>query len=235
LADDKSQLTRLAASLYHRYVTVLSAVKTRSIRSVVDEEIRNALRAGLFQPGEDLNEVTLASQLRVSRGPLREALVSLTQEGLLSYSQNKGFSVPTFTQEDRRNIDEVRMLLEARTLELARKAATPEQIGFLEERMEEVLESFSRGEPLARERAEMAFHGAIWDLCGNPWLVKSLRRVMLPYFTYCLNLAPPPDVPTVEEMRERHRVYLDYLATQTDRTAEECVRIHLGQAPAQAD
>ena len=71
----------------------LQAIRSTSIRHAVADAIRSALREGLLKPGEDLNEVALAAQFEVSRGPVREALLVLGEEGLLMHSANYGFSL----------------------------------------------------------------------------------------------------------------------------------------------
>ncbi|MFD4555702.1 GntR family transcriptional regulator [Streptomyces sp. NPDC058469] len=49
----------------------------------VADRVREAIYAGVYAPGAPLREVELATVLRVSRGPVREALLRLEREGLL--------------------------------------------------------------------------------------------------------------------------------------------------------
>jgi len=50
----------------------------------VADRVREAIYAGVYAPGAPLREVELATVLRVSRGPVREALLRLEREGLVS-------------------------------------------------------------------------------------------------------------------------------------------------------
>ena len=102
----------------------LPQVKPVSIRHTVGETIRRALLEGRFRPGQPLSEVALASEMSVSRGPVREALLVLAQEGLVSHSQNYGFSVLEFNELDRTEVQQVRLPLEVLALELARRNIT---------------------------------------------------------------------------------------------------------------
>lgn len=61
----------------------------RSLSRQVAARLRNEILAGILRPGEPLREVRLANRFDVSRGPVREALVELTKEGLLQ-SQPRG-------------------------------------------------------------------------------------------------------------------------------------------------
>jgi DNA-binding GntR family transcriptional regulator len=77
--------------------------------------------------------------------------------------------------------------------------------------------------------AELEFHSAVWDASGNEWLAVSLRRVMVPYFTYSLALSMNrPDL-SRELIHVQHTMYIDYLEGTIDRTAESCVRFHAGE------
>src|SRR5688500_13626917 len=99
----------------------LEAIRSVSIRHSVADAVRSALREGLLKPGENLSEVALAAKFEVSRGPVREALLGLVEEGLLVHTPNRGFYVVSFTAEDHAHINRIRVILEAHALEEARK------------------------------------------------------------------------------------------------------------------
>jgi len=75
---------------------------------------------------------------------------------------------------------------------------------------------------------EIAFHGYVWELSGNPWLVNALRRTMVPLFIFgrYLGMSRASIDPAFAD--EQHQLYIDYLAGKTDRTAEQCVHFHVG-------
>src|SRR5882724_9735244 len=98
----------------------LPQLKAVSIRESVGDAVRKALYDRRFQAGEPLSEVGLAGEMGISRGPVREALLVLVQEGLLTHSPNRGFAVVNFTQADLKEINEVRLPLETTALTLAK-------------------------------------------------------------------------------------------------------------------
>jgi DNA-binding GntR family transcriptional regulator len=204
------------------------AIRSLPIRQKVAEVLRRALKAGEFKPGEDLNEVQLATKFQVSRGPIREALLQLAEEGLVTHSPNRGFAVLIFTKADLAAIGQVRLPLEATALELAREKATPTSLGQLEKIMTRLLSLFQDDRKPARDEAEIEFHRSIWLMSGNPWLVNALDRIMVPYFTYSRAFDLGNHQPDQRLMAERHQLYLDYLAGRTDMSAIDCVRFHLG-------
>jgi DNA-binding GntR family transcriptional regulator len=204
----------------------LAAIRSVSIRHAVSDSVRSALREGHFKPGENLSEVGLAEKFQVSRGPIREALLVLVEEGLLEHSPNRGFSVVELTEEDLKHITDLRLLLEAHALERARERATEEDLARLTQMKADLVKLFRDSEQPARDSMETAFHGYMWKLSGNPWLVDALRRSVVPIFTFGRRLHNQAPEPSLADAR--HQLYIDYLARKTDRTAEQCVRFHLG-------
>lgn len=71
--------------------------------SPLQERIRNQLQAEFFtgiQVGERINEAEIASALGVSRTPVRQALMQLQREGIVSYEPNRGFRLVEAVQRD---------------------------------------------------------------------------------------------------------------------------------------
>lgn len=67
-----------------------------------------SLGAGPIHPGEQLTEASIAAAFQVSRGPVREALKRLTEQGLLVSERNRGVFVPILSDEDVRDIYRLR-------------------------------------------------------------------------------------------------------------------------------
>lgn len=68
--------------------------------SMVGERIRSNIIEGVLPPGAQLHEVELAESFGVSRGPVREALQRLIQEGLLRSEAHRGVFVPVMSVDD---------------------------------------------------------------------------------------------------------------------------------------
>lgn len=81
--------------------------------SMVGERIRSSVIEGVLAPGTQLNEVELAATFGVSRGPVREALQRLIQEGLLRSEPHRGVFVPVMSAEDIEDIYLAREALES--------------------------------------------------------------------------------------------------------------------------
>jgi DNA-binding GntR family transcriptional regulator len=209
-------------------VNAFPQVKPVSIRQSVGAAIRRALLEGRFHPGQALSEVAIAAEMNVSRGPVREALLVLAHEGLVTHSQNYGFSVLNFTERDRREIQQVRSPLETLALELAREHVTNADISELTLLTRRMVTAFQERQFLDCTQADLEFHTLIWDRSGNSRLDAALRNLMVPYFAYgsAFKLARPDLTP--ELLEAQHLAYIDYLRGTSESTAEACVRFHTG-------
>jgi DNA-binding GntR family transcriptional regulator len=98
--------------------TGLSAITPQSTSVRIADQLRERIVDGYFAPGEQVNEALLASQLSVSRGPVREALQRLSQEGLLVSKPNRGVFVVELGKEDVDEIYGVREILELGAAEI---------------------------------------------------------------------------------------------------------------------
>lgn len=206
----------------------LPQLKAVSIRHTITEAIRQALLEGRFLPGQQLSEVALAQEMNVSRGPVRESLLVLAQEGLVKHSQNYGFSVLEFTQQDQLEVQQVRLPLEVLALQLARERTSVDVVRELSHLKDQMVESLAANRVVTCTQTDLAFHSLIWDLSGNSRLVASLRNLLVPYFAYgsTHNISRPDLTP--ELMRAQHQTYIAYLEGSDERSAEECVRFHAG-------
>ena len=147
----------------------------------VAEQLRSAILAGTFQPGERLREVSLGEQLHVSRTPVRLALQALAGDGLLEYVPNRGYSVRAFDRVTILQAFEVRAALEglAARFTAERGLDGAEQAG-LERILAEgdaLLQAGSMPEASrpAYTRINAAFHEALHRASRNRMIGEMLR------------------------------------------------------------
>lgn len=101
------------------------------LRDLVTEQIRDAILAGRYKPGERLVEERLATDLRVSRNPVREALRSLASQGLVVVTPRRGAAVAMFGAAEGREMIEVRAMLEGLNARHAARRHDPAMIDAL--------------------------------------------------------------------------------------------------------
>jgi DNA-binding GntR family transcriptional regulator len=204
------------------------SIRPASLRRNVADVLRAALLDGRFQAGEELSDTRLANEFAVSRGPVREALLVLAEEGLVVHHQNRGFTVPQLEHRDLVQIGSVRRPLEVLALEEARARISAAELKRLGALKDELLVAFRQGGIRVCARPDFAFHSAVWEMTGNPWLQAALKRVAMPYFAYvsAFNLGRRDHSAAL--MERMHQGYLDYLAGKGRESAQECVTFHLG-------
>ncbi len=99
-------------------VQALSAIENRSTAVIIADQLREGIVAGTFVSGDQINEAQLAERLQVSRGPVREALHRLVQEGLLEGRPNRGVFVKEVTRRDIAEVAEAREVIECAAAEV---------------------------------------------------------------------------------------------------------------------
>lgn len=82
----------------------------------VHARLRDEVLTGVYPPGHPLRLQMLSSRFSTSRSVVREALMRLTGEGLVTVSPQRGFRVTTFTLEDLKDLTRARVLIETMTL-----------------------------------------------------------------------------------------------------------------------
>lgn len=145
-----------------------------SLGSRVFHMIRENILSGKYKKDEELKEKTIGEELGVSRTPVREALRQLELEGLVTIIPNKGAYVVGISQEDIKDIYEIRCRLEGLCARWAAKNITPEQLDELEENI--FLSDFHAGKGNAEQLVELdnKFHEVLYTASNS----RELRHVL---------------------------------------------------------
>lgn len=136
------------------------------VRDGVYEHLRRAVLDGEIAPGERIGEVELGERMGVSRTPIREALMRLTQDGLLVAEANKGVRVRTVTAQEARDTYTVREELDGLAAALAANAHTDTDAGTLREALDAVNASQPQ-DYRQQTRLDLNFHRAITVAAHN--------------------------------------------------------------------
>lgn len=153
----------------------LKRVTRMSVAESAYDAIRDSILRGHYSPGEQLVEARLAAELGVSRGPVREALGRLTEEGLLTDILHRGTFVREFQPEDVIDIYNVRIGLETVAVRLMIRSGQPVRpLATLVDDMRKA----ARVDDLPRlSRLEFRFHETLCELSGNPLLASVFHSI----------------------------------------------------------
>lgn len=91
---------------------------TMTLSEKVEDYLRSKILNGELLPNDKIVETEVAQIIGVSRGPVRDALKTLTFEGLIDYQPNKGCSVKTLSPKDAYEVFFMRGTLEKTALKL---------------------------------------------------------------------------------------------------------------------
>jgi DNA-binding GntR family transcriptional regulator len=142
------------------------------------------------RPGEPLSEAEIALSYGVSRTPVREAILKLSDEGLLEIFPQSGIFVSRIPVAALPEAIIIRKALEETTARLAAERATSSQVLVLHSILERQREADAAGDGDAFHQADELFHSAIADVAGYPGIwtlilqvkvhVDRYRRLTLP-------------------------------------------------------
>jgi DNA-binding GntR family transcriptional regulator len=156
-----------------------SRVPKPTLAAVVTAELREAIVSGRIPPGTQMNEVELAARFSTSRGPVREGMQRLVQDGLLVSSPHRGIFVPVLSADDVLDLYFARAALERgamlRIVERGLPAAT---IASLEQTLGEMELALADGDTVAVAAADMRFHDVLVSAAGSPRLKQMYQALM---------------------------------------------------------
>ncbi len=143
------------------------------------QAIRTSLRLGELKPGEKLILRPLASKLRLSATPVREALLRLVSEQALGLDERSSVVVPTLVAGDLDEIRELRIDLEGRAAELAAKGRNAAVLGRLETTCERFSAAAAAGDRHEANWQDDRFHREVLLAAGRPMLVKLVENLQV--------------------------------------------------------
>lgn len=155
----------------------IQLLRQYSLSTLVEREIERQIISGEVTSGSKLNEVDIANLLRVSRGPVREALRSLEQVGLVYNEKNRGVFVRQISIEEADQIYEVRAALDGLIGKLAAERALPAQIKRLKKIIREMKALRNKKDPIAYFPLNIEFHEVLANMTNNKSLISNYRRI----------------------------------------------------------
>jgi phosphonate utilization transcriptional regulator len=156
----------------------IALLQTSSLASVAQGELERMILGGELAPGAKLTEVTLATRLGISRGPLREAFRMLEEAGLVRTEKNRGVFVRDIPIEEAIEIFDLRAAMEelvGRQLAHSITAAQLKEVRTLVDAMERAVKAAdARGYHLLN----LQFHERLVEMAGNSKLTAIYRKLI---------------------------------------------------------
>ena len=153
----------------------------RTRQEIIIDRLRSAILRGDLRPGQKLDQNELADLLKVSRSPIREALRTLSAEGLVEVIPHRGAVVAELSAAELEEILTLRGVLEGMAARLAVPKMTDEQIQTLGTILEEIDHA---ADPDQWVELNHRFHQTIYQAANRPRLLSlivNLRNTITPY------------------------------------------------------
>jgi len=148
-----------------------------SLDKLAYERIKDAILSFQFLPKQALVEGELAVQLGISKTPVRDALMRLEKEGLVSRVSYKGTFVADINNQDMQNIFMIRIVLEGLATRLAAPRMTDDDFSRMEKLILQHEDALRNRHVAKASDINAEFHDAIISRCGNPRLVQMLNNL----------------------------------------------------------
>lgn len=182
-------------------------VRYRGLIDEVGDRIRSQIFSGDLRDGERIVERDLAAQMGTSRGPVRDALRLLEQEGLVIATPRRGTRVASLTTADALEIFAIREALEPVAVRFLLQRGEAAHFAELESIVDRLEGAARANDWQAAIRLDLEFHESIFKLSGQRRLLRiweSLRTPMLQLFGKLSHYYRG-----IEEVPARHRALLD--------------------------
>ena len=151
---------------------------SKNLSFIAYEKIKSAILNRKLRSNEMINISLLANELRLSRTPIREALVMLEKDDLIIRTDNRGFSIRQFSMKDIHDIYEFRKILEKASIKLIVANVTDENIEELSNILERYQNAIQNNNPEKATLGDLEFHKKLIEICNNPMIYEAMKGCM---------------------------------------------------------
>jgi DNA-binding GntR family transcriptional regulator len=195
-------------------MTDFSFINQQPLSQTLLVALREAIISGQLKPGQPLIQSRLAAQFGVSRGPLREALNRLEEEGFVKTIPYRGSAVAPLTRQNVQEIRSLRNMVEEFAGQLIIADLQQHQLDEIEAMYAQMQEAANRGDIEAVDALDLGLHQKICEVSGHTLLMdvwnryaNQFRRVLT--FTnrvnHDLRLIVEMHEPLIDALRRRDR------------------------------
>lgn len=151
--------------------------RSATAASRIYADLRAELVSLRRRPGEAISEAEIALCYGVSRTPVREAILKLSDEGLVEIFPQSGINVSRIPIAALPEAIVVRRALEETTTRMTAERATASQILALRSLLERQREADAAGDRAAFHQADETFHATIAEIAGYPGIWRLIQQV----------------------------------------------------------
>ena len=202
----------------------LAPLRLESTPVLVADRLRAGILDGTFPPRTQLSEVALSQQLSVSRGPIREAMQRLLQEGLLRGERNRGVFVIDLGPEDVRDIYLARSAVERRAAAIVAADGSDADFAGLQAMVDQLASAIDSTWAQLTE-LDLEFHRSLVAAAASPRLDRMFRTLMAETQLCIARLEP--FYPGREEVVREHQEIIDAIRSRDLDEVDRLVAAHM--------
>tara|TARA_B100001093_G_scaffold78177_1_gene69311 strand:+ start:3451 stop:4158 length:708 start_codon:yes stop_codon:yes gene_type:complete len=201
----------------------LKLIRPKSLASVVQAEIECRIVDGDIAPGDRINENSMAAEMGVSRGPIREACSALVKARLLEFIVNRGCFVRIVSTEEAKDLYVLRASLMRLAGQLLAARITDQEMKLLREMVEEMAIAAAVKDFQGYYGINRRFHDSIVQFVDNKRLreiCNGLDKELHLYRTQSISRS-------LTESDREHREIIEALASRDSEKAGEALASHI--------
>lgn len=204
----------------------LEPVQRKSTAAIVADQLRSAIMYGSLAPGSQMGEAELAARLGVSRGPLREAMQRLVQEGLLKSEPHRGLFVTTLEAEDVSDVYTARLAVESAACERILRSSRVEAVAELTAAQSRLEAAAIAGDMVEFGDADQEFHETLVRVSGSPRL-RRMAQTLLVEMRMCLSALQDTVPADADILVAEHRGIVDAIEAGDQHLVLTRLRAHM--------
>ena len=190
----------------------MNVVAIKRPRALVYESLKRRIMMNELKPESAITELGLAKEIGCSQGTIREALLRLQEDGLVTRAGHRGTMVTRLDAEEAREILALRRRIEVRGALKAAPNVTDDALRRLHEVMRQMESAARLDDAFALIEFDMAFHLTIFRLAGLDALEQILTRCTI--HTHRSKLWAPGHRRSLIDTARRHDVLAERLAAR---------------------
>lgn len=203
-------------------------VRQESTAALIARQLRQAIMYGQLAPGDQLSESELSAQFGVSRGPLREAMQRLVQEGLLRSERNRGLFVKALDEDDIRDVYTARTAIEGAAATKIIRGNDPAPVVELRNACARMKEAAQSKDMVSLSDADLHFHEVLVAQSGSPRL-KRMHRTLIVETRMCMT-ALQDKYRMAADVVQEHEAIVDAVEARDEALALRRIDEHMHDA-----
>ena len=188
-------------------------------------DIRKEVSSGILKPGDQLEVTALAERFGVSRTPIREAIRTLVESGVLETRPRKGSFVRVLSAKQLLYLFQVAAELEGMACRLAALSLTKENVEAIERGLAKCTQAAEVQNNAEYAMANLDFHTAIHNASGNDWLIEQLRQLQINLNSY--RTMPYEIRGRLNKSTDEHKIICDAILSGDGEHACNLMRDHM--------